>query len=134
MNIAKVAQLFVSKAVWTVTGLDAAGRTLIHALDSEDEDIRTIAGMFLVQTGQRAEPLLKEALHKGQHLPMVISILGSIGDPGIKSDLESFLKSFAKDEASDSEIPPEIAQAVKDAIETIDFASQSDPSGRGQDA
>ena len=124
INIAKVAQLFVSKAVWTVAGLDMAGRALIHALDSEDEDIRSIAGMFLVQTGQRSEPLLKEALHKGRHLPMVISVLGSIGDPRIVSALRPFTE--------DSD--PEIARAAQDAIQAIDFASQSDPSGRGQDA
>lgn len=121
MNTAKVAQLFVSKAVWNVTGLDVAGRTLIHALDSKDEDIRTIAGMFLVQTGQRSEPLLKEALHKGQHLPMVIHVLGSIGDPGVESELRPFTE--------DSD--PEIVRAAQDAIRAIDFVSQSDPSGRG---
>ncbi|MCE2484577.1 MAG: hypothetical protein J4F42_03610 [Desulfurellaceae bacterium] len=123
-NLAKVAQLFVSKAVWNVTGLDVAGRTLIHALDSEDENIRTIAGIFLVQTGQRAEPLLEEALHKGQYLPMVINVLGSIGDPRIVSELRPFTE--------DSD--PEIARAAQDAIQAIDFASQSGPSGRDQDA
>ena len=91
---------------------------LIHALNSDDEDIRTIAGMFLVQTGQRAEPLLEEALHKGQYLPMVISVLGSIGDPRIVSELRPFTK----------DRDPEIAQAAQDAIRAIDFASQSDPS------
>lgn len=123
-NLAKVAQLFVSKAVWNVTGLDVAGRTLIHALDSEDESIRTIAGIFLVQTGQRAEPLLEEALHKGQHLPMVINVLGSIGDPRIVSALRPFTE--------DSD--PEIARAAQDAILAIDFASQSGSSDRDQDA
>ena len=124
MNIAKAAQLFVSKAVWNVTGLDVAGCMLIQALDSEDEDIRTIAGIFLVQTGQRSEPLLEEALHKGQYLPMVINVLGSIGDPRIVSELRPFTE--------DSD--PEIARAAQDAIRTIDFASQSGPSGRDQDA
>ena len=123
MNIAKVAQLFVSKAVWSVAGFDMAGRALIHALDSEDEDIRTIAGMFLVQTGQRSEPLLEEALHKGQYLPMVINVLGSIGDPRIVSELRPFTE--------DSD--PEIARAAQDAIRAIDFASQSNPSNESQD-
>ena len=123
MNIAKVAQLFVSKTVWNVTGFDAAGRALIHALNSDDENIRTIAGMFLVQTGQRAEPLLEEALHKGQYLPMVINVLGSIGDPGVVSELRPFTK----------DRDPEIAQAAQEAIRAIDFASQSDPSASRSD-
>ena len=118
MNLAKVAQLFVSKTVWNVTGFDTAGRALIHALDSDDENIRTIAGMFLVQTGQRAEPLLEEVLHKGQYLPMVINVLGSIGDPRIVSELRPFTK----------DRDPEIAQAAQEAIRAIDFASQSDSS------
>ena len=121
MNIAKAAQLFVSRAVWNVTGLNVAGRTLIHALDSEDEDIRTIAGIFLVRTGRRAEPLLEEALHKGQYLPMVINVLGSIGDPRIVSELRPFTE--------DSD--PEVARAAQDAIRAIDFASQSASSDRG---
>ena len=122
MNLAKVAQLFVSKTVWNVMGFDVAGRALIHALDSDDENVRTIAGMFLVQTGQRAEPLLEEALHKGQYLPMVINVLGSIGDPRIVSELRPFTK----------DRDPKIAQAAQDAIRTIDFASQSDPPDRHQ--
>jgi len=124
MNLAKVAQLFVSKTVWNVTGFDAAGRALIHALDSDDENIRTIAGMFLVQTGQRAEPLLEEALHKGQYLPMVINVLGSIGDPEVVSELHPFTK----------DRDPEIARAARDAIQTIKFARQSDPSDSHQGA
>lgn len=123
MNLAKVAHLFVSKTVWNVTGLDAAGRTLIHALNSDDENIRTIAGMFLVQTGQRAEPLLEEALHKGQYLPMVINVLGSIGDPGVVSELHPFTQ--------DSD--PEIARAAQDAIRAINFVSQSNPSASRSD-
>lgn len=114
MNIAKAAQLFVSKAVWNVTGLDAAGRALVHALDSDDENVWTIAGMFLVQAGKRAEPLLKEALDEGQHLPMVINVLGSIGDPEVVSALRPFTRN------SD----PEIARAAQEAIQVIDLANK----------
>lgn len=120
MNLVKAAHLFVSQAVWNVTGLNAAGRTLVRALDSDDENLRTIAGMFLVQAGQRAEPLLEEALHKGQSLPMVIDVLGSIGAPKVVAALRPFLDNPNS----------EIAQAARDAIRVIDASCQSNFSER----
>ncbi len=124
MNLVKAAQLFVSQAVWNATGLDAAGRTLVRALDSDDENLRTIAGIFLVQAGQRAEPLLEEALHKGQYLPMVIDVLGSIGDPKVIAELHPFIDNPN----------PEIARAARDAIRAIDASHQSNFSERNENA
>jgi len=40
---------------------------LVDALDSRDEDLRTLAGMFLTEAGKKAEPLLEEALAKREH-------------------------------------------------------------------
>ena len=90
-------------------GLDAADRTLIRALDSDDENLRTVAGIFLVRAGQRAEPLLEEALHKGQCLSMVIDVLGSIGDMKVVSELRPFT----------DDPNPEVAQAAREALQVI---------------
>lgn len=113
MKIRAAARLFASKAVWGVTGMDAAGRVLVEALASEDEDVRTIAGILLTKAGRRAEPLLGEALKDGRHVPMVISVLGSIGDPDVVSDLRPFARSD----------DPEVARAARDAIQVIGMGS-----------
>lgn len=109
MNVAAAARLFASNAVWSVTRIDAAGRVLVDALASDDEGLRTVAGILLTRAGRRAEPLLGEALKAGKHVPMVISVLGSIGDPAVLSAVQAF------EGSSD----PEVARAAKNAIRVI---------------
>ena len=43
--------------------------------------------MFLAQGGRKAEPLLEEALAKREHLPLVLTLLGDIGDPKYEAEL-----------------------------------------------
>ena len=70
MKVSMATRLFVSRAFWGLTGIDAAGRVLVDALDAEDEDVRSIAGILLTRAGRRAEPLLGEVLARGEHVPM----------------------------------------------------------------
>lgn len=118
MDLARVAGVFANRAVFSTTGFRPAGRALVRALGAADENVRTIAGMFLVQTGRRAEPLLEEALARGENVPLVLTILGDIGDPSC----EPLLKRFAADP------DPETAQAALEALEEIqdqrEFASE----------
>src|SRR6266852_6096778 len=72
MGLVQAARLFALKSLWRATGLQAAGRALVRALSSPDEGVRTIAGMFLVQAGEKAEPLVEEALRRRENLPMVL--------------------------------------------------------------
>ena len=95
-----------------MAGRHAAGKSLVEALASEDEDERVIAGMLLTKAGRRAEPLLEEALKEGRHLPMVIGVLGSIGDPAVVPELQPFV------ESEDAEV----ANAARDAIRVISVA------------
>jgi HEAT repeat protein len=117
MSLAKSAGLVAYNALWRATGLPSAGRALVHALDSGDEDVRTIAGMFLVQGGRRARPLLEEALERREHLPMVLRILGDLGDPRAAYEVAS----FADDPDS------EVADAARDSLRVLEFAA----AGRG---
>ena len=78
----QVARLYALKSVWNSTGLQSAGLALVDALGSPDEGVRTVAGMFLVQAGKRAEPLIEEAIRRCQHLPIVLIIArGRRGPP-----------------------------------------------------
>ncbi len=89
--------------------MDAAGKILVDTLDHDDEDLRTMAAMLLTRAGTRAEPLLAEALDQGRHVPAVITILASIGDPLSVPRIEPFTEST----------DPDIATAAQEAIALI---------------
>lgn len=91
MLVVDAANLFVMRILWQWLGIRAAGERLIAALGSKDENIRTLAGMFLVQTGRRSRPLIECALVKGQHPHMLIPILGDIGDIRSVAVLEKYI-------------------------------------------
>ena len=112
MNLGRTLGLFASRAAWRVTGLKAAGRPLVRALGSSDEDVRTIAGMFLVKAGKSAEPLLNEALVHRENVPMVLSVLADIGEPGVEEQLLRF--SQDKD--------PDVSRAAKEALRVLRHA------------
>jgi hypothetical protein len=109
MVLARAGWLFVSSAVWRLGGLRAAGRVLVRALGSKDETTRTIAGMLLVRAGKKSEPLLQEALDKRENLPVVLTVIGSIGD----LKFETQLRRFSRD------ADPDVAKAAKDALQLI---------------
>ena len=110
VDLAGVARVHASHALWRATGSRPAGRTLVHALASDDQNVRTTAGMLLVKAGKRAEPLLAEALARRENLPLVLTILGDIGD----RDLEPQLRRFSEDH------DPRVARAARDALRVID--------------
>lgn len=109
MELARVAGVFANQAVFTATGFRPAGRALVHALGSDDENVRVIAGMALVRSGMRAEPLLEEALERRENLPMVLSILGDIGDPACAPVIARFT----------ADPDPEAARAAHDALRVL---------------
>ena len=109
MRLMGTARIFLFYGLWRATGVAAAGRPLVHALASTDENIRTIAGMFLVRSGHRALPLLREMLERRENLPMALAILGDIGDRRCAPDLARF--------AQDRD--PEVARAARDALRVL---------------
>ena len=96
-------------AMWRLAHPEWAGRALVRALGAEDENARTIAGMLLVKSGRRALPLLRSAMANRQNLPMVIAVVGSIGDPIMAVDLRRFV--------DDSD--PSVAAAARDAVRLV---------------
>jgi HEAT repeat protein len=111
MELARVAGVFANRAVFSTTGFRPAGRALVRALGSTDENVRMIAGMSLVQSGRRAEPVLEEALARRENLAVVLSILGDIGDPSC----EPLLARYTDDP------DPEAARAAREALRTLRF-------------
>ena len=109
MRIVPALSLFLSRAVWRATGWQAAGRPLVHALGSPDEDVRSIAGVLLAKAGKNAEPLLREALARRENLPMVLTLLADVGSP----DLEPEIRPFSMDRN------PEVAHAANEALRAL---------------
>jgi HEAT repeat protein len=106
-------RLLVCWSVWLGLGFTSAGRALVNALGSPDKNIRSIAGMLLVKSGKRAEPLLLEATNRRESLPMVLTVLGSIGDPAVIPQL----RQFTEDEN------PDVAKAAQEALKVVQFAA-----------
>src|SRR5262249_7549074 len=105
-------RLFVYRALWYWLGVASAGRALVRALGSPDENIRSIAGILLAKSGKRAAPLLQEALARRENLPTVLTVLGSIGDPALIPQL----RQFADDQR------PEVAKAAREALKVIELS------------
>jgi len=105
----QAARLYALKSLWKATGLRSAGQALLDALGSPDHDVRTVAGMFLVQGGKRAEPLIAEAIARREHLPIVLVIAGDIG----ASALEPELRRFTSDSDHD------VARAARDGLRIL---------------
>jgi len=119
MDLPGAALLFSSNALWRATGLEAAGRTLVRALGSPQEDLRTIAGIFLVKAGKKTSPLMREALRHRENLPLILTIIGDIGDPEFEPELRHF--------SEDSN--PDVARAARDALDVIRLAALSSSEG-----
>lgn len=108
MKLSGAARLFLLRALWH-GGLTSAGRALVDALGAADEDLRTMAGMFLVQGGKRAIPLLRAAVARREHLPLVLRMAGDVGASELKSEIEGFV----------ADPDPAVAQAARDALRLL---------------
>lgn len=116
MRVAKALGLFASYALWRGTGLRPAGRVLVRALGSDDENLRTLAGILLVRAGRRSAPLLQAALDNREHLPIVLTIVGSLGD----RRLEPLLRRFAED------TDRSVADSARQALRVLDEGQKRD--------
>ena len=78
----------------------------------------TVAGMFLVQSGERAEPLVEEAIDRRQHMPTVLVIAGDIGAVRLEPELRRLTK----------DPDPDVAKAAQDGLRIL-AAKHPPPSG-----
>src|SRR5262245_37406244 len=109
MKLAGAIKLFVCQAMWRGLHLKWAGRALVNALGSDDEDLRVIAGMFLVRSGRRAIPWLGEALVSRRHLPLVVQIIADIKATEFESEVRQLV----------SDPDPQISEAAQQALRLL---------------
>lgn len=88
---------------------------MLNALDSPKEDVRTIAGMLLVQAGKYAEPLVEEGIKRRLNLPMTLVMAGDIGAIRLKPELQRY--------AEDPD--PEVAKAARDGLRILERQASS---------
>ena len=69
----------------------------------------TVAGMFLVQAGQRSTPLIRQAIAQGHYLPMALTIAADIGAEELVPQIRHF--------TTDSD--PATARAAREALELL---------------
>ncbi len=84
-------------------------KKLVNALGSSNENVRTMAGMYLVKLGKKAYGPLLEAAHAGRSTALALAVLGSSEDPSLIPQIEPFLQS------SD----PAVVKAAQDAIRIL---------------
>ena len=84
-------------------------RPIVRALESRNENLRTLAGMLLVKAGRTAEPILEKALRDREGLPTILTILADIGDKHAEPEIRRF--SAHED--------PRVAEAAKQALRVL---------------
>src|SRR5262249_18405234 len=107
--VPSAARLFALGALWRGAAVESAGRALVDALASGDQNLRTIAGMMLVKAGPRSAPLLRDAVARGKSRPMALRVLGDLGDP----ESETTFRTFERDP------DPAVAAAARDGLRAL---------------
>lgn len=112
------AALLAAAAAWRL-GVTAAGRKLVDALSSADENERLIAGMMLVKGGDKAVPLLRDELQHPRNLPHLLRVIGDAAPEAFKDTLEHYM----------SHEDPAVRRAAQDALKAA-AAARSGGAGR----
>jgi hypothetical protein len=109
MWVIKAIGLFLTAAAWRLTDSRRFGAVLIRALSAENENLKNIAGILIVRAGKKAEPLLQDALHRRENLPMTLSLLADLGDRMVEKEIQPF--------STDQD--PKVAEAARQALRVL---------------
>ena len=105
MGAAASAKVLAIGAAWRLAGVRAAGDALVTTVSTGGESERTLAGMGLVQAGDRSVPVVTEALLAGRGPADLVDVLVSIGTDDARAALVQV--SLAP--------PPDVAATIRDA-------------------
>jgi hypothetical protein len=65
--------------------------------------------ILIVRAGKTAEPLLQDALHRRENLPLTLSLLADLGDRMVEKEIQPF--------SSDQD--PNVAEAARQALRVL---------------
>lgn len=108
MKLARALSTFGKSAALRL-GSESAGRSLLADFTSDDETVRTLAGMFLVRNGRRSIPILREALARREQMPAVLTMLGDIAT----DQCQELIRQYVDDG------DPEVASAARQALDIL---------------
>jgi hypothetical protein len=114
VGVAASAKLFAAGAGWRLAGVPTAGRTLLTAVATGAENEKTLAGMFLVQAGDRSVPLLTEAILAGGNDRALLDALASIGSDQARTALVTIAR------GTQAAVTPQTREAAVEALRTLD--------------
>ncbi len=95
--------------LWKYGHVKPAGRSLVRGLSSDDENTQTIAGIFLVRSGDRSIPLIRHAIAGGAAGDVLEDVLDDLEG----GDETPLLEELA---LSDN---PKVAEAALRALEEL---------------
>jgi hypothetical protein len=114
VGVAASAKLFAAGASWRLAGLPTAGRSLLTAVATGGENEKTLAGMFLVQAGDRSVPLLTSAILAGGTDRALVDALASIGSEQARDALVTIAH------GTGAAVTPQTREAAVEALHTLD--------------
>jgi HEAT repeat protein len=109
MRVGKALAVLAEGALWRVSGKNSLGWRLIDALGEADENVRSIAGIMLAKGGRAAIPLLQRALAERVNVPLVLALLGDVGDATHSAEIANFVDDPDKT----------IARAAREALRVL---------------
>jgi hypothetical protein len=113
VSVAASAKLFAAGASWRLAGVPTAGRALLTAATTGAENEKTLAGMFLVQAGDRSVPLLTSAVLAGGTDRTLVDALASIGSDQARAALVTVA-------GAQDGVAPRTREAAVEALHTLD--------------
>jgi hypothetical protein len=103
MGAASSARLLAVGSAWRLTGLDAAGRTLVGAVSRGGESERALAGILLTRAGDRSVPLIAQSIAAGSAVPELVDVLASIGTPAARAAVTDAVRAPSPEVAAAAE-------------------------------
>lgn len=124
MGAAASAKLLAIGAAWRLTGVSAAGDALVTAVTAGGETERTLAGMLLVQAGDRSVPVVTDAILACPEPADLVDVLVSIGTDDARAAL------LRVSQSPPPAVPPATSDAAAEALRTLDEIRRQDGGGR----
>lgn len=116
MSVGSSLKVIGAGVAWRTVGSKTAGKELLEAFTSDDEQDRTLAGISLVKAGDRSIDLIEKASARGRLTPELVRLLADIGGP--KS--EALLSDLAGRKGP-------VADAAAESLELLEQIEQLGP-------
>lgn len=116
MNVGNSLKVIAAGVAWRTVGNKSAGKELVQAFTSDDEQSRNLAGISLVKAGDRSVDLIEKLRARGRLTPELVKLLPDIGGQRSKA----LLSELAADKGP-------VADAAVESLELLEEIEQLGP-------